>query len=115
MSRTSDEPQESIHDNPCDTAPTRTDPHVGDAGAGATPDCRYNYTSGTYQSVGKLKDFWQSDVTLRVELPWETTATLSVQNLFDKDPPFAQSFYNYDVTNGNPLGRVFKVGVKKTF
>ena len=88
---------------------------VGDAGAGATADCRYNYTSGVYESVGKLKDFWQSDVTLRVELPWETTATLSVQNLFDKDPPFAQSFYNYDVTNGNPLGRVFKVGVKKTF
>lgn len=88
---------------------------VGDAGAGATADCRFNYTSGNYESVGKLKDFWQSDVTLRVELPWETTATLSVQNLFDKDPPFAQSFYNYDVTNGNPLGRVFKVGVKKTF
>jgi iron complex outermembrane recepter protein len=88
---------------------------VGDAGAGATADCRYSYTSGVYESVGKLKDFWQSDVTLRVDLPWETTATLSVQNLFDKDPPFAQSFYNYDVTNGNPLGRVFKVGVKKTF
>lgn len=87
----------------------------GDAGAGTTADCRYSYTSGNYESVGKLKDFWQSDVTLRVELPWETTATLSVQNLFDKDPPFAQSFYNYDVTNGNPLGRVFKVGVRKTF
>ncbi|WP_397420931.1 TonB-dependent receptor domain-containing protein [Phenylobacterium sp.] len=88
---------------------------VGDAGAGATPDCRYNYTSGVYESVGKLKDFWQSDVTLQVNLPWETTATVSVQNLFDKDPPFAQSFYNYDVTNGNPLGRVLKVGVRKTF
>ena len=88
---------------------------VGDAGAGATPDCRYNYASGVYQSVGKIKDYWQHDVTAQVELPWETTATVSVQNLFDKDPPFAQSFYNYDVTNGNPLGRVFKVGVKKTF
>ena len=65
--------------------------------------------------MGKLKDFWQSDVTLQVNLPWETTATVSVQNLFDKDPPFAQSFYNYDVTNGNPLGRVLKVGVKKSF
>ena len=88
---------------------------VGDAGAVATADCRYSYTSGVYESVGKLKDFWQHDVTLRVDLPWETTGTLSVQNILDTDPPFAQSFYNYDVTNGNPLGRVIKVGVKKTF
>jgi iron complex outermembrane receptor protein len=41
--------------------------------------------------------------------------TGSIQNLLDTDPPFAQSFYNYDVTNGNPLGRVFKLGVKKKF
>lgn len=88
---------------------------VGDAGAGTTPDCRYNYATGVYQSVGKLDDFWQHDLNLRVDLPWETTATFSVQNLLDTDPPFAQSFYNYDVTNGNPLGRVFKVGLKKTF
>ncbi|WP_309646385.1 TonB-dependent receptor domain-containing protein [Phenylobacterium sp.] len=88
---------------------------LGDASAGLTADCRYNYGTGTYQSVGKLEDYWQHDLNLRVELPWETTATFSVQNLLDEDPPFAQSFYNYDVTNGNPLGRVFKVGVKKTF
>ncbi|MDO8798779.1 TonB-dependent siderophore receptor [Phenylobacterium sp.] len=88
---------------------------VGDAGAGATADCRYNYATGVYQSVGKLDDFWQHDLNLRVELPWETTATFSVQNILDTDPPFAQSFYNYDVTNGNPLGRVFKVGLKKNF
>ncbi|MDP3634076.1 TonB-dependent receptor domain-containing protein [Phenylobacterium sp.] len=88
---------------------------VGDAGAGTTADCRYNYATGVYQSVGKLDDFWQHDLNLRVDLPWETTATFSVQNVLDTDPPFAQSFYNYDVTNGNPLGRVFKVGLKKTF
>ncbi|MBP8245709.1 MAG: TonB-dependent receptor [Phenylobacterium sp.] len=87
----------------------------GDAGAGTTADCRYNYGTGTYQSVGKLDDYWQHDLNLRVELPWETTATLSVQNILDTDPPFAQSYYNYDVTNGNPLGRVFKVGLKKSF
>ena len=87
----------------------------GDAGAGATADCRYNYGSGVYESVGKLDDFWQHDVTAQVELPWDTTLSASIQNLLDEDPPFAQSFYNYDVTNGNPLGRVFKVGVKKRF
>lgn len=88
---------------------------AGDASAALTADCRYDYGTGSYQSVGKVDDYWQHDVTLRVELPWETTATLSVQNLFDKDPPFAQSFYNYDVTNGNPLGRVVKFGVRKLF
>lgn len=85
------------------------------ANNGFTASCRFNYATSAYEDAATTKDYFQHDVTLRVELPWETTATLSVQNLFDKDPPFAQSFYNYDVTNGNPLGRVFKVGVKKTF
>ena len=88
---------------------------VGDAGAGATADCRYSYATGTYQSVGKTDAYWQSDINLNVDLPWDTTASFAIQNIADKDPPFAQSFYNYDVTNGNPLGRVFKVGVKKKF
>ena len=88
---------------------------MGDAGAGATADCRYSYATGTYQSVGKTDAYWQSDINLNVDLPWDTTASFAIQNIADKDPPFAQSFYNYDVTNGNPLGRVFKVGVKKKF
>ena len=50
-----------------------------------------------------------------VDLPLDSKGTLSVQNLLDADPPFAQSFYNYDVTNGNPLGRMIKVGIKKQF
>ena len=54
-------------------------------------------------------------MTGQINLPWDTTLTASIQNLLDEDPPFAQSFYNYDVTNGNPLGRVFKVGVRKRF
>ncbi|MDB5423460.1 MAG: hypothetical protein JWQ29_876 [Phenylobacterium sp.] len=88
---------------------------AGDASAGLTADCRYNYATGVYESVGKLKDYWQHDVTLSADLPWATTATVSVQNLLDEDPPFAQSYYNYDLTNGNPLGRVIKFGVRKTF
>jgi len=26
-----------------------------------------------------------------------------------------QSMYNYDYTNGNPLGRTFKIGIKQRF
>ncbi len=83
--------------------------------AGVTPDCRYNYTAAAYQSVGETESYWQHDLNLNVDLPWDTTVSASIQNLLDTDPSFAQSFYNYDPTNGNPLGRVFKLGVKKTF
>ncbi|WP_394763260.1 TonB-dependent receptor plug domain-containing protein [Phenylobacterium sp.] len=88
---------------------------LGDASAGVTADCRYNYSTGVYESVGRTRAYWQHDINLNVDLPWDTSVSASVLNLLDTDPPFAQSFYNYDLTNGNPLGRVFKVGVKKKF
>ncbi|MCC7268554.1 MAG: TonB-dependent receptor [Caulobacteraceae bacterium] len=55
------------------------------------------------------------DIVYSGELPWDTTLTLSVFNIFDKDPPFTRSQYNYDYTNASFLGRVFQVGVKKRF
>jgi len=48
-------------------------------------------------------------------MPWDTTITASVQNLLDTDPPFVASNFNYDYTNGNPLGRTFKLNVRKRF
>lgn len=88
------------------------------------------YVSGTFQPVGStsntiaglvggspyIKYYIQHDLTYRVELPYQTDLTLSIQNIFDKDPPFAiGTQYNYDPGSGNPLGRVFSVGVKKKF
>lgn len=67
------------------------------------------------QTVGKSEDFWQHDLIVRWEAPMDTTVTLSVQNVMDTDPPYAPSQYNYDYTSGNPLGRVFELGVKKRF
>ncbi|WP_372782473.1 TonB-dependent receptor domain-containing protein [Phenylobacterium sp.] len=78
----------------------------------ATPGTAPGYAAGT---IGKLDDYWQHDITVQVELPWETQLTVSVQNILDTDPPHAPSNYNYDYTTGNPLGRVFEVGVKKRF
>ena len=52
---------------------------------------------------------------MRWEAPWDTVITASVQNIFDKDPPFVPGPYNYDISQGNPLGRVFEFGVKKRF
>ena len=65
--------------------------------------------------VGRSKNFWQHDLVVRFEAPWDTIVTASIQNVFDKDPPYGPSQYNYDYTSGNPLGRVFEVGFKKTF
>jgi iron complex outermembrane receptor protein len=67
------------------------------------------------QPLGKSDDFWQHDLIVRYELPWETTLTASVQNVLDTDPPFAASNFNYDYTNGNPLGRTWKINVRKRF
>ncbi|MDP1597973.1 TonB-dependent receptor domain-containing protein [Phenylobacterium sp.] len=64
----------------------------------------------------KIPEYWQHDLTYRAELPWDTTATLSIQNLFDEDPPFAiGTQYNYDPSSANPLGRVYAVALKKRF
>jgi iron complex outermembrane receptor protein len=68
------------------------------------------------RSTAKIAEYWQHDLTYKTELPWDTTATLTVQNLFDEDPPFAiGTQYNYDPGSGNPLGRVFQIGLKKRF
>jgi iron complex outermembrane receptor protein len=68
------------------------------------------------QTSIKIPEYWQHDLTYRVELPWETTATLTVQNLFDEDPPFALGTqYNYDPGSGNPLGRVYSMSLRKRF
>ncbi len=65
--------------------------------------------------TGKSKAFWQHDVVFRMETKWDAAFTVSVQNIFDTDPPFKHSQYNYDYTSASPLGRVVEFGVKKTF
>ncbi|WP_310541994.1 TonB-dependent receptor domain-containing protein [Phenylobacterium sp.] len=68
------------------------------------------------KSTAKIGEYWQTDLTYRAELPWDTALTLSVMNVLDTDPPFAiGTQYNYDPGSGNPLGRVWSVGVKKRF
>lgn len=55
------------------------------------------------------------DLFYTVELPWEFDLGLSVVNVTDEDPPFAQFDLNYDPYTHNPFGRTFKVSVTKTF
>lgn len=63
----------------------------------------------------KIKAWTPVDLVYRVELPWETTLTATIQNVFDKSPPFAYSPFNYDYEHGSPLGRVWEVSVRKKF
>jgi len=83
--------------------------------SGASAACRYDRATGTFSNVGKSDNYWQHDLTGQYDLPWNATISASIQNLLDEDPPFVQSMYNYDYTNGNPLGRTFKLGVKYRF
>lgn len=63
----------------------------------------------------KLDAFITTDVTYRVHLPWDTTATATVANLLDADPPFARRDLSYDPATANPLGRTYKLSVTKRF
>lgn len=82
---------------------------------GNSAACRFDRASATFVNVGKTDDFWQHDLNLQYDLPWNSTVNVGIQNLLDTDPPFVQSMYNYDYTSGNPLGRTLKIGVKQRF
>jgi iron complex outermembrane receptor protein len=62
-----------------------------------------------------IKSTILAELDYRVQLPWDTTVTASIDNLFDEDPSFARLDLNYDPFTGNALGRTFKVAVKKRF
>jgi iron complex outermembrane receptor protein len=67
-------------------------------------------------SAGKTIDAQMiQDINYRVFLPWDTTLTASIANIFDKDPSFARLELGYDPFTGNPLGRVYKIGMTKKF
>ncbi len=78
-----------------------------------------HYKAGTDNLVGasvlKTDDEVTHDIVYQGQLPWDTVLTLGVINVFDSDPPFTRSQYNYDYTNAYMLGRVFQLGVKKHF
>lgn len=55
------------------------------------------------------------NVTFRTTLPADITLLLTVDNVLNEDPSFALMELNYDPLTGNPLGRTFKIGLKKSF
>ena len=84
------------------TAPFATNAYKDTTGAGVTV------------SAGKtIKKQILTDLAYRVFLPWDTTATLAITNLFDKDPSYARLDLGYDPFTGVPQGRTYKVGLRK--
>jgi outer membrane receptor protein involved in Fe transport len=61
------------------------------------------------------EDWVTTDISYRFELSDDFALTATVANLFDRDPPRAQEELGYDPFMGNPLGRTFEFGVKKSF
>jgi iron complex outermembrane receptor protein len=55
------------------------------------------------------------DFLYRASLPWDTTVTVAVDNVFDEDPSFARLDLGYDPFTGSPLGRTIKVSAVKKF
>ncbi|WP_188445349.1 TonB-dependent receptor domain-containing protein [Sphingomonas psychrolutea] len=62
-----------------------------------------------------IPSFFTADFTLRVKLPHRTTLSLSVLNIFDRDPSFARLDYNYDPFTGSALKRNYKLGLSSKF
>jgi iron complex outermembrane receptor protein len=63
----------------------------------------------------KTKNEITSDLVYQGQLPWDTTLTLAIDDIFDEDPPFVRSQYDYDYTNAYFLGRTFTIGLRKRF
>lgn len=79
-----------------------------------------HFKSGTTNIISgfpdlKTDDEITHDLVYVGQLPWDSTLTLGVNNVFDEDPPFTRSQYNYDYTNAWFLGRTFTVGLRKRF
>ncbi|MET3665089.1 iron complex outermembrane receptor protein [Caulobacter sp. 1776] len=78
----------------------------------------YKDTTGAGVTVSagkKIKQQVLTNLAYRVFLPWDTTATLAVTNVFDKDPSYARLDLGYDPFTGDPLGRTYKFGLRKKF
>lgn len=83
--------------------------NVANAQAGTATNCQLT-TLGL-----RVKEFYTFDLTYRLQLPWDTTVTASVFNIFDRDPSAARLEAGYDPFIGNPYGRTFKIGARKKF
>jgi iron complex outermembrane receptor protein len=62
-----------------------------------------------------IEDTMFHDLSYLLQLPWDTTLSLTVENFTDEDPSFARLDLNYDPFTSSALGRTYKLGLRKRF
>ncbi len=62
-----------------------------------------------------IDSFVTNDLTYQIELPYNSTFTFSVDNIFDQDPSFTRLELAFDPFTGDPIGRTFKLAVRTRF
>lgn len=84
---------------------------------GGMTDTRGATTFTAASPLGQEIDkFITADLSYTLDIePLNASLNITVQNITDEDPSFARLDLNYDPFTGNPLGRVIKVGFRKSF
>ena len=82
----------------------------------ATPFAYDSAGNRHFTTFGKHVDsFTSHNIYVNWDAPWETTVTFGVTNLADEDPPEVRHQLSYDPYIGDPIGRVWELGIKKSF
>jgi len=81
------------------------------------PTTNIGFCAGQNTSIlsgQKIGAVFLSDFAYQLNLEeWNTTVSVTVQNVFDKDPKFSREALGYDASTGTALGRTFRFGVRK--
>ena len=89
---------------------------TGTNGGGTSPQGAVGFCAGQNQQIltgQKVPATYNTDVSYNLTMRWNTTLTVTVQNLFDTDPQFSRALINYDAFTGSPLGRTVRIGIRK--
>ena len=63
----------------------------------------------------KIASYSNIDVTYRLQMANDTDLSFTIYNLLNEDPSFSREVLSYDSGFGSPLGRNFKLTVRKRF
>lgn len=82
-----------------------------------SPNVNYGTTGAavTLPQGREIGSWTIHNLAYRALLPWDSTLTVAVDNVFNTDPPFVRLNLSYDPFVANGYGRTIKVGLKKRF
>jgi iron complex outermembrane receptor protein len=71
--------------------------------------------AGTISAGKHIESTMFHDISYLVQLPWNMTASATVENFTDEDPSFARLDLSYDPFTSSALGRTYKLGLRMRF